>query len=137
MGFSLHIFPFHNGEQREFERSLLLDIFGPDSDLERSNFAQIEFPDGSGAGEIYGVDEETVTSIMFTHFGGFRFYEAVWRLADRTSALIVWPGSKGNFAVTKAETLEHTPPELHALQKPIKVATSVQELIDYMNEQLS
>lgn len=137
MSFALHIWPFQNGERSEFDRSLFLKIFGPESGLERNNFGEIEFPDGSGAQEIYGVDEKVITSIMFTRFGGYQFFDAVWRLADTTNSLIAWPGSKGNFAVTSTDTFAHTPADLHALQTPIKVVNNAQELIDYIREQRS
>ena len=137
MSFDIFIAPFQDGRSSSFDRSLLLEVFGPDAGLEESTFSRIRYSDDDGA-ELYGAEEEAVTDgLSFNHCGGDRFFEGLWRLADRTNAVIFWPGAEGNAVATNAEALAHADPEFIEPLQPVKIVASGKEILDYMVEQLS
>jgi hypothetical protein len=75
--------------------------------------------------------------LSFNHCGGERFFDGLWRLADRTKAIIFWPGDEGNAVATSTEALAHADPEFIEPLQPVKIVASGGELLDYMTEQLS
>jgi len=137
MSFDIFMAPFQNGGSSSFNRSLLLQVFGPDAGLEENSFSRIRYSDHDGA-ELYGAEEETVTDgLSFNHCGGDRFFDGLWQLADRTNAVIFWPGEEGNAVVTDTEALTHADPEFIEPLQPVKIVANGKELLDYMVEQLS
>ncbi len=90
----------------------MLEVFGPDADLSESDFSHIQYSDEDGA-EVYGAEEETVADgLSFNHCGGERFFDGLWRLAERTNAVIFWPGEAGNAVATSTEALAHADPRI-------------------------
>ncbi len=137
MSFDIFIAPFQDGQSSSFNRSLLLEVFGRDAGLEESAFSRIRYLDDDGA-ELYGADEETITDgLSCNHCGGDRFFNGLWRLADRTNAVIFWPGAEGNAVATSAEALAHADPEFIEPLQPVRIVANGKELLDYMVEQLS
>ena len=137
MSFDIFMTSFQDGASSPFDRSLLLELFGHDASLEESAFSRIRYSDDDGA-EIYGAEEETITDgLSFNHFGGDRFFEGLWRLADRTNAIVFWLGAEGNAVATSTEALAHADPEFIEPLQPVKIVASGEELLDYISEQLS
>lgn len=137
MSFDIFMTPFKNGQPQSFDRSLIREVFGPDAGLDENEISRIYYSDDDGA-EIYGAEEETVTDgLSFNHCGGERFFDGLWRLADRTNAVIFWPGNEGNAVVTSAGALADADPEFIEPLQPVKIVASGEELLNYMIEQLS
>jgi hypothetical protein len=137
MSFDIFMTPFENSEPLTFSRLLILEIFGTDAELAESGFSQIRYSEDDGA-EIYGAEEEIITDgLSFNHCGGKRFFDGLWRLADRTNAVIFWPGDEGNAVVTGDDALAHADPEFIEPLQPVKIVSNGEELLDYMAEHLS
>lgn len=137
MAFDIFMAPFENGEPFAFDRSLIRETFGSDAGLGEGEISHIRFSDEDGA-DVYGAEDETIAEgLSFNHCGGERFFDGLWRLADRTHAVIFWPGDEGNGVVTSAETLAHADPEFLEPLQPVKIVANGEELLDYIAAQLS
>jgi len=137
MSLDIFLAPFRNGKPLTFDRSLLLEAFGRNADLVESGFSRIRYSNEEGA-QLYGAEEQTVAhGLSFNHFGGDQFFAGLWRLADRTNAVIFWPGRKGNAVISSEAVLTHADPEFIEPLQPIKIVTNGERLTDYMVEQLS
>jgi len=88
-----------------FDRQSAIDILFKDA-LDPSYLGSVEYPDGGGGGEIYGLerDDEEFDSLMFAHFGGPTFLARIFELADRLEGFLFWttdPAYGPNLGVTK------------------------------------
>jgi hypothetical protein len=137
MSFDIFMTPFKNGQPLAFDRSLIREVFGPDAGLSEDEISRIHYSDDDGA-EVYGAEDEVVIDgLSFNHCGGERFFDGLWQLADRTNAVIFWPGDEGNAVATNAEALAHADPDFIEPLQPVKIVASGGELLDYITEQLS
>jgi len=137
MSLDIFMMPFENGEASVFDRSLLREIFGPDAGLGEGEISHIRFSDDDGA-DVYGAEDEIIADgLSFNHFGGERFFDGLWRLADRTNAVIFWPGDEGNGVATNEEALAHADPDFIEPLQPVKLVANGEELLDYIVAHLS
>ncbi len=137
MAFYIFMTPFDNGEPSSFDRSLIREIFGSDAVMGEDEISDIRFSNDDGA-QLYGAEDEVVADgLSFNQCGGERFFDGLWRLADRTNAVIFWPGDEGNGVVTSAEALAHADPEFIEPLQPVKIVANGEELLDYIAAQLS
>lgn len=60
-------------------------------------------------GEIYGGEDDHIQSMMFTHCGGDRFFDALQELLARTKSVLYWPGKAPQIAVADSAVIDHLP----------------------------
>lgn len=109
MSLDIHLQCFRNGEPATFKRALAEEIFSRDAIDFRPPLTNVTFAGGGGA-EIYGADEEDdIQSLMFTHFGGKTFFDALYELARQTKSVAFMVTKVLPVAVTDAETISHLP----------------------------
>ncbi|WP_020174033.1 hypothetical protein [Methyloferula stellata] len=125
MGFDLFIHSYKGDEPALYDRRLLEDIFNRDAIDPTSPLSEVRYADGRG--EVYGADDDQINGIMLSHFGGRTIVERAFELADKTKALICWPGEEVFMAVTNREVLDHLPTEVD--QETVAVVAHVDELI--------
>jgi hypothetical protein len=109
------------------------EIFGPEANMGDGKIWDISYSDRDGA-QVYGADKEVIEHLMINHFGGDRFMDGFWRLADRTSSIIYWPGPRLVGAVTRAETLDHLPSDMREAFAEIGIVRNAEELLDFMRK---
>ena len=136
MSFDIFLQCFRRGEPATFERRVFDEIFlpyctRPDSYRSDPGEMNVEFPDGSG-GQIYpgseigdptderaeahkSRDNSKIQGVMFNHCGGGQFFQAMYELADRTSAVIFWPSEGPSTVVTKEAVLKELPDDFPKL----------------------
>jgi hypothetical protein len=139
MSWNLYIIPFRNGKLSSFDRSLIHEIFGSDGVIARDGKIEyISYANGESA-EVYGTGAQTIERGMsFSRIRGERVGEGIWRLADRTGALIIWPDvpPRPHCAATNADIIPHVPPEVIEGMGPVKIVKSGKELSDYISRPL-
>lgn len=132
MSFDIFMQPFRNGQPAPFDRSLIKEAFGPDAKVGDGEISDIVYPEGDRA-EVFGAEEPTIQSgLMFSHAGGDRFFEGLWRLAERTGSIIYWPDEGPQCAVTNADTIKHIPTEMLETIGPAEVVHNGRELSAYI-----
>jgi len=103
MGLDVFLFKFKSA-QSHFHRQSALDILFKDA-LDPSYLGFVEYPDGGGSGEIFGLeDEEEFDHLTFAHFGGPTFLARMFELADRLEGFLFWTTDSAdgpNMGVTK------------------------------------
>ena len=139
MSFSVFLQCYRNGEPAAFSRSTLDEVFGASIvRREPDGSFKLYFADGGGAdvcsGDYPGDDDNFVQHVGFDRPGGDAFWEALYRLADVTKSVILWPDDdRPSTAVTDEATVGHlgsgfTGP---VLGQP-KLVHSGRELRDYI-----
>lgn len=108
MSFDLFIQRFENGDAATFPRADFDAVFGPYVTSREPDFVKVEFPDGSGS-DVYIDDAEAIYSIMFNHFGGDAFLDALYRLTARCKLAIYWPAPGNPIAITDQSVKPHLP----------------------------
>ena len=132
MSFDLFLAPFKDGQPIVFDRSVILEAFGPDANLGEGEISRIYFSENDGA-QVFGAEEEMIADgLSFNHFGGKRFFEGLWKLAEKTNAVVFWPGDPGNAVVTSERALAHADPEFIEPLQPIQLVATGQELNAYL-----
>jgi hypothetical protein len=79
-----------------------------------------EYPDGGGAGEVFGLVERRDQGLMFAHFGGRTFMARMFEIAHRTRSLIYWTGGAARppYGVTHEDLVEAVPDEFTKGERP-------------------
>jgi hypothetical protein len=132
MSFDIFLAPFKDGQPMVFNRSVILEAFGPDADLGEGEISRIYFSESDGA-QVFGAEEEMIADgLSFNHFGGERFFEGLWKLAEKTNALVFWLGNSGNAVATSERALAHADPEFLEPLQPIQLVATGQELNAYL-----
>lgn len=109
MSFDVFLMHFGVGESENLKTSDIDEILGPYVDWREPHFMRVEFSDGGGSDVYYG-DKSDRSSMMFNHFGGAAFYDALYKLAARTQSLVWWPAvDRPCHAMTDAATLKYLP----------------------------
>ncbi len=109
MSLDIHLQCFRNGEPATFKRTLVEEIFGRDAVNYRPPLTNVSYADGGGA-EIYGADDgDDIQSLMFNHFGGKSFFNALYELARQTKSVVLMVTETLPVAVTDQETIAHLP----------------------------
>ena len=104
----IFVMPIRNGETSSFKREAFEEIMGRGAINPRPPFCNIEYADGGC--EVFGADDEDISSLMIDHFGGETFFDRLWELAERTGSFFAWTGAGGGYAVTDSALLAHLPP---------------------------
>ena len=108
MSFDLFLQRFENGNAATFPRADFEAVFGPYVTSREPGFVKVEFPDGSGS-DVYVDDDDAILSVMFNHFGGDAFIDALYRLAALSKLAIYWPAPGNPIAVTDRSVEPHLP----------------------------
>jgi hypothetical protein len=132
MSFDLFLAPFKDGQPMVFDRSVILEAFGPDAHLGEGEVSRIYFSENDGA-QVFGAEDEMIADgLSFNHFGGERFFQGLWKLAEKTNSIIFWLGDSGNAVATSERVLAHADPEFLEPLQPIQLVATGQELNDYL-----
>ncbi len=139
MSFDIHLQCYRNGEPAAFNRLKLDEVFGASIvSRQPDGCFKLYFADGGGSdvysGDYPGDDDDFVQHMMFSRCGGDAFWEALYRLADVTMSVILWPDDdKPSTAVTDEATVGHLGSGFSGpvLGQP-KVVHSGRELRDYI-----
>jgi hypothetical protein len=154
MSFDIFLQCFQRGEPATFDRKIFDEIFLPyctHPALYRSDPGDmtVEFPDGSG-GQIYpgseigdptddsmkahvASDQSKIQCVMFNHCGGTQFFQAMYELANRTSAVIFWPSVRPSTVVTKEAVLKELPDDFPKLADA-KIVRSGADIVKAIEE---
>ena len=120
---------YQDGQAIAFKRADLVRILGPAAVMNDQDIVAIRFSDTDG-GEVYGIDADAFEQLSFDEGVGEKFFDALWRIADATSALIYWLGDGSCSAVTREDVLPHLSADIVADVGPVKIVTSGSELED-------
>ena len=118
---------YSNAALIPFKRSEIAAVLGSAAVLDGPSIAAIRFSDDDG-GEVYGIDADEFEQLSFDEGGGEKFFDALWRIADATGALIYWLGEGACSAVTRNEVLPHLPADIVTDVGPVKIVASGAEL---------
>jgi hypothetical protein len=130
MSFDIFLQCYRNGEPATFKRSVVKEIFGPHA-YGDPDFSNVTFPDGSGSC-VYVTDADDIQGMMFNHCGGNDFFQALYKLADRTKSVILWPDTRPSFAITDEATLAHLPLDFEQDFGPGQIVRNGRELQEYI-----
>jgi len=113
MSFDLFIMKLPD-DPTPFDKQRIIDIFSRGA-LYSAEHGFVEYPDGGGRGEIYGIERDIVEHMMVTHFGGLTFISRLYEVADTFDAFLSWPAipeEEPNACVTKEALLPRCAPFL-------------------------
>jgi hypothetical protein len=137
MSFDLFLAPFKDGQPMVFDRSVILEAFGPDADLGDEEISRIYFSESDG-GQVFGAEDEIIADgLSFNHFGGERFFDGLWKLAEKTNSVVFWLGNSGNAVATSERALAHADPEFLEPLQPIQIVATGHELNEYLTNHTS
>jgi len=109
MSIDIHLQCFRNGEPATFKRELVEEIFTRGASDYRPPLTGVKYADGGGA-EIYGADNgDDIQSLMFNHFGGKTFFNALYELARETKSVVLMVTEAHPIAVADQDTIDHLP----------------------------
>ncbi len=131
MGLEVFLVTFPDGPN--FDQQTAINIVARDA-LDPTNLEFVEYPNNGGAGEIVGLEDEELSSLLFAHFSGKTFLSRIYELADRLDGILFWAGERESdiFAgVTKPELLARIPDDLKQGSEPalIRDAAHLNELL--------
>ena len=134
MSFDIFLLCVRNGEAATFSRSTLVEVFGASIvSREPDGFFKLYFADGGGADVYSGHDDDVVQHIGFNRPGGDMFFEALYKLADRTKSVVFWPDTRPSSAITDQATWDHLPENFkEASLGPAQLVHSGRELEAYI-----
>jgi hypothetical protein len=118
MGLEVFLVTFPDGPN--FDQQSAIHIITRDA-LDPRNLEFIEYPGDGEAGEVIGLEDEELSSLLFAHFSGKTFLSRIYELADRLNGILFWAGESESdiFAgVTKPELLERVPDDLKQGSEP-------------------
>ncbi|HEY1736184.1 MAG TPA: hypothetical protein VGG12_06030, partial [Methylovirgula sp.] len=75
-------------------------------------------------------EEGQIDHLVLEGFNGRTALERLLEFADRTNAVIAWPGSETSFAVTRAEVIQQIPDDFAEDGETIAVVANVDEFIE-------
>jgi hypothetical protein len=122
MSIDIHLQCFRNGEPATFKRELVEQIFAREASDHRPPLTGVRYADGGA--EIYGADNgDDIQSLMFNHFGGKTFFNALYELARETKSVVLMVTESHPIAVADQETIDHLPPGFASLSTPAIVSS--------------
>ena len=98
------------GESVEkFARTLFEEVFGRHAVAPAPGYLPKDFNYADGGTQVYGADDDEIDGLMFNHFGGDTFFDALHELALRTRSVIYWPDEGVWAAVAEPTTISLLP----------------------------
>jgi hypothetical protein len=115
---------FRNGEPAAFKVAVVERIFSHDGVDFHLPLTGVRFRNG-GRADIYGADGGDDTNhVMFTHFSGKTFFDALYALARETKSVVLMITPAHPIAVADQETIDHLPPGFaEGLSMPVIVSS--------------
>lgn len=118
-----------DGETASFKRSLFEEIMGRGAVAPQFPLTGVEYADG-GALEIDGGEDDDITSLTFSRFGGDTFFDRLWELADRTGSFLWWPGMDRQLAATRDDVANQIDADMVDEMGPPYVVANGKELAE-------
>ncbi len=75
-------------------------------------------------GEIYGASSENFEELSVDEGAGNPLFDALWRIANGTGALVYWLGAENCSAVTRSAVLQHLPQDIVADAGPVRIVAN-------------
>lgn len=132
MSLDLLLMCFRDGEPATFNLAIAESIFARGAVDWRVPLTGVRYANGGRATIDYGVadNEDDVQYMMFTHFRGSAFFDALYELARQTRSVLLLIVENNAIAVTDHETIDHLPPGFADGQRTPVIVSNSRELVD-------
>jgi hypothetical protein len=128
MSFEIFVVCFKDKAPANYPRGLAEEIFKRDAQAPYGDLSEVRYADGYAI--IHAKADDEIDGLVLERFNGRIALERLLEFADKTNAVIAWPGGETGFAVTRADVLEQVLDDFAEHGDTIAVLANVDEFIE-------